>query len=258
MAPAALRSPPADWKRMLAEMAAAGIDVVEVPIDAVPTLPVSALREAAEGLGLTLSARTSANRAGLPASHAFGLARDLGCQWLVVDSIDAREHRRWHDAAQEAGVTLVLDAASLDAFITNRGVQAKLFVELGATNAPARSGSALLRAAGERLGCVRLVLPAADAGSASPSLEREWAAALAACAYAGPIICSSDAALQASRGGLTAARRLIRRAEKIEWELSFGVQTELVATPRPPEQDSAQADSAGWRSPGACIAPRKP
>jgi len=225
IAPVTMRSPCADLKRTLEEIAAAGIEAVEIPIDAAPTVPVSALRDAVEGLGLTLSARLSGNRFGVSASHAFGVARDLGCSFLVADVLEAREHHRWHLASQESGLTLVLDAAGLDGCGPNCGFQTKVLVELGITNDATRSGSALLRAAGERLGCVRLVPPGDDAGGASPLLEREWAAALAGCAYAGPIICSGGAHLQASSGALTAARRLLRWTEKIEWELSFGVHT---------------------------------
>lgn len=225
MTPATMRSPFAELKRKLAEIAAAGFDAVEIPIDAAPTVPVSALREVVEALGLTLSARMTGNRFGVSASHAFGVARDLGCSLLVADALEARQHHRWHDASQESGVTLVLDAASLDGCDPNCGFQTKVLVELGITNGARRSGSALLRAAGERLGCVRLV-PAGDgAGGASSLLEREWAAALAGCVYAGPIICSGGAQLQASSGDLTAARRLLRWTEKIEWERSFQLHT---------------------------------
>jgi len=226
IAPTTMRSPFADLKRTLAEIAAAGIEAVELPIDAVPTVPVSALREAVEGLGLTLSARMTGNRWDMSADHAFGVARDLGCSFLVADVLEAREHHRWHDASQESGVTLVLDAARQDGCGPNCGFQTKVLVELGITNEARRSGSALLRAAGERLGCVRLVPPGDEAGGASSVLERQWAAALAGCAYAGPIIISSGGAqLQASSGDLTAARRLLRWTEKIEWELSLGLHT---------------------------------
>lgn len=177
----------------------------------------------------------------MSAGHAFGIARDLGCSFLVVDALDACAHRRWHGASQETGVTLVLGAASLDGCSPNCGVQTKLLVELGATNDAARSGSALLRAAGERLGCVRLVPPGDHAGGASSLLEREWAAALAGCAYAGPIICSGDTALQASSGALTAARRLLRWTEKIEWKLSFGLHAEGVMMPRSVKHDASDS-----------------
>ena len=226
IAPTTMRSPFADLKRTLEEIAAAGIEAVELPIDAVPTVPVSALREAVEGLGLTLSARMTGNRWDMSADHAFGVARDIGCSFLVADVLEAREHHRWHDASQESGVTLVLDAARQDGCGPNCGFQTKVLVELGITNEARRSGSALLRAAGERLGCVRLVPPGDEAGGASSVLERQWAAALAGCAYAGPIIISSGGAqLQASSGDLTAARRLLRWTEKIEWELSLGLHT---------------------------------
>jgi hypothetical protein len=222
MTPATMCAPFAELKRTLEEIAAAGIDAVEVPIDATATDSVPALRDAAERLGLTLSARMSGTRFDLSPQQAFGIARDLGCSFLVADALSARDHARWHDASQEAEVTLVLDAASLDGCGPNCGFRTKVLVELGVTNDPTRSGSALLRAAGERLGCVRLV-PADDgAGGASSRLEREWAAALAGCAYAGPIICSGGIQLSPSSGELTAARRLSRWAEKIEWELSFG------------------------------------
>lgn len=179
-----------------------------------------------KGLGLTLSARTTGNSFDMSAGHAFGVARDLGCSFLVADALQAREHPRWHDASQETGVTLVLDAASLAGCSPNCGVQTKVLVELGTTNDETRSGSVLLRAAGERLGCVRL------AGGGSSLLEGEWAAALARCVYAGPLICSGDTAFQASSGVLTTARRLLRWTEKIEWELSFGAHAEGVMMPR--------------------------
>jgi hypothetical protein len=220
--PAIMRSPFAELTRTLEAMAAAGIETVELPIEAAPAVPLPALRKAAEGLGLALSARMAEKLCGLSAGHAFGIARDLGCTFLVVDALDDCAHRRWHDASQATGVALVLDAASLDRCSPNCGVQTKVLVELGAANAAADSGSALLRAAGERLGCVRLVSSADEAGGASSSRELEWAAALAGCAYFGPIICSGDAAFQASAGVFTAARRLLRWTEKIEWELSFG------------------------------------
>lgn len=223
IAPGTMRSPFADLKRTLREIAAAGIEAVEFPIDAAPTVPVYALREAVESLGLTLSARVTGNRREMSADHAFGVARDLGCSFLVADVLEAREHHRWHDASQESGVTLVLDAASLDDCSPTCGFQTKVLVELGSMNGATRSGSALLRAAGERLGCVRLVPSGDDAGAALSLLEREWAAALAGCAYAGPIICSGHVALQASSGALTAARRLLRWTEKIEWERSFAL-----------------------------------
>ena len=156
--PATMRSPFAELTRTLEEIAVAGIEAVEFPIDAAPAVPVSALRKAAEGLGLTLSARMAEKLCGMSAGHAFGIARDLGCSLLVVDALDACAHRRWHDASQATGVTLVLGAASLDGGCSpNCGVQTKLLVELGATNDAARSGSALLRGAGERLGCVRQI-----------------------------------------------------------------------------------------------------
>lgn len=221
--PATMRSAFADLRRTLEEIAAAGIEAVELPIEAAPIVSVSALREAVEDLGLTLSARMTGNRFHKSPSHAFGVARDLGCSFLVADALEPREHRRWHDASRETGVNLVLDTASLDGCNPNCGLQTKVLVVLGTTNDATRSGSALLRAAGERLGCVRLVPSGDDAGGASLLLEREWAAALAGCAYAGPIICSGDAQLQASFGNLTAARRLLRWTEKIEWELSFGL-----------------------------------
>lgn len=222
-----MRSPFADLKRMLEEIAAAGIEAIEIPIDAAPMVPVSALREVVEGLGLTLSARVTGNLFGASASHAFGVARDLGCSLLVADALEAREHHRWHDVSQETGVTLVLDAASFDGCGPNCGVPTKVLVELGITNDAARKGSALLRAAGERLGYVRLVPLGDNAGGASSLPEREWAAALAGCAYTGPIICSGDAAFEASIGVLTAARRLLRLTEKLEWELSFGCMSRL-------------------------------
>lgn len=241
ISPATMQSPFADLKRTLEEIEAAGIEAVEFPIDAAPTVLVSALREAVEGLGLTLSARMKGNRFDMSAGHAFGVARDLGCSFLVADALEAREHHRWHDASQETGVTLVLDAASLDGCSPNCGLQTKVLVELGTTNDATRSGSALLRAAGQRLGCVRLVPPGDHAGGASSLLERQWAAALAGCAYAGPIICSGDTALQASSGALTAARRLLRWTEKIEWELSFGLHAEGVMMPRSVERDASDA-----------------
>ena len=221
--PEIMRSPFSELTRTLEEIAAAGIEAVEFPIDAAPAVPVSALRQAAEDLGLTLSARMAERLCGMSAGHAFGIARDLGCSFLVVDALEACGHRRWHDASKETGVTLVLGVASLDGCSPNCGVQTKVLVELGATNDAARSGSALLRVAGERLGCVRLVPPSDEAGGESSLLEREWAAALAGCAYAGQIICSGDAAFQASSAALSAARRLLRWTEKIEWELSFGL-----------------------------------
>jgi hypothetical protein len=220
--PKVMRSPFAELTRTLEDIAAAGIGAVELPTDATPSVPVSVLRRTAEGLGLALSARTAGNLRGISPGHALGIARDLGCSLLVVDALDACAHRRWQDAALETGVTLVLAAADLDGCSGSRGVQTKVLVELGAPNDAAGSGSALLRAAGERLGCVRLVPPCDEAGGASSSREREWAAALAGCAYAGPVICSGDSAFHASSGALTAARRLLRWTEKVEWELSFG------------------------------------
>jgi hypothetical protein len=224
MTPATMCAPFAGLKRTLEEIAAAGIDAVEVPIDATATDSVPGLRDAAERLGLTLSARMSGTRFDLSPQQAFGIARDLGCSLLVADALAARDHDRWHDASQGAGVTLVLDAAGLDGCGASVGLRPKVWVELGVTSEARRSGSALLRAAGERLGCVRLVPADDEAGGASSRLEREWAAALAACAYAGPIICSGGAQLRAPSGELTAARRLLRWTEKIEWELSFGMQ----------------------------------
>ena len=102
-----MRSPFAELTRTLEEIAAAGIEAVELPIDAAPSVPVSALRRTAEGLGLTLSARMAGNLCGMSAGDAFGIARDLGCSFLVVNALDACAHRRWHDASQEIGVTLV-------------------------------------------------------------------------------------------------------------------------------------------------------
>lgn len=231
--PQAMRSPMAELTRTLGQLAAAGVGAVELPIDAAPALPVAALRRTAESLGLMLNARVAGKPGGLSAGDAFGVARDLGCGFLAVDALDASAHRRWRDASQETGVTLVLGAAGLEGCSLNGGgVQTKVLVELVATNDAARSGSALLRAAGERLGCVRLVAPGSEAGDASSLHEREWAAALAGCAYSGPIICSAGAAFKAPCGALAAARRLLRRAEKIEWQLSFAVHAEAKMMPR--------------------------
>lgn len=123
----AMRSPFAELTRTLEEIAAAGIGAVELPVDAAPSVPVSALRRTAEGLGLTLSARLADNLCGMSADHAFGIARDLGCSLLVIDAPDACAHRRWHDASLETGVTLVLAAANLDGCSRSRGVQTKVF-----------------------------------------------------------------------------------------------------------------------------------
>lgn len=239
--PEIMRSPFAELTRTLEEIAAAGIEAVEFPIDTAPAVTLSALRRAAEGLGLTLSARMVGKLCGMSAGDAFGVARDLGCSFLAVDALDVCTHRRWRDASQATGVTLMLDAANPDVCSPNWGVQTKVLVELGATNDAARVGSALLRAAGERLGCVRLVPPSGEAGGGSSLLERDWAAALAGCAYAGPIICSGDTAFQASSGALAAARRLLRWAGKIEWELSFAVHAEGAMMPSSVERNVLDA-----------------
>jgi hypothetical protein len=228
-----LNAPSRELAAALRSAAEFGVMLIEVSLDRETRVPAAELGQLAIELGLRFTVRLRPRSVDRLSTDLIKIIREIGCSHLAVDIAageDPDHQFTWLHAAPSIGLL----SAAFPSVSFTRSPRAEAtgtypfpnestatVLELNVNPASAANGSKRLVATGTSLAYLRLSLSNGKSYDTGLDFVEAWSTSLAACEYDGPVVCEAVGNLEAAMPLVKAARRLLRRAEKREWEASF-------------------------------------